>query len=432
MGIKRPLNEEIIATHNAKHKAAVEADYAALGNKLSRSGVNIDEIKAKVATFAVAVPSWGTATGGTRFGRFPIAGEPTNVHERLTDCAVVQQLCRVTPGVSTHFPWDHTSDPAALREEADSMGLYFDAVNSNTFQDQPEQKETYKFGSLSAAAKAAREQAIAHNIDCIEIGKKLGSKALTVWVGDGTNFPGQQSFRDSFDRYLDSAKTIYGALPEDWRMLIEHKFFEPAFYSTVISDWGVNLMAANALGPKARCLVDLGHHAPNVNVEQIVSMLDRAGKLGGFHFNDSKYGDDDLDAGAINPHRLFLIFNELVEAELRAPKEFAPAYMIDESHNLTDPAESLLSAAEAIVCAYAHALLVDRVALKAHRESNDVLMAFRTLRAAYNFDVTALVAKARMDAGGAADPVTAFRESGWRKGKAMERKSERTKAAGII
>ncbi|GAA0529712.1 L-rhamnose isomerase/sugar isomerase [Rhizomicrobium palustre] len=432
MTIKRPLNEEIIATHNAKHSAAIDADYAALAAKLARVGINIDAVKAKVASFAVAIPSWGTATGGTRFGRFPIPGEPTNVQERLTDCAVVQQLCRVTPGVSTHFPWDNTSDPAAMREEAESLGLYFDAVNSNTFQDQPGQAETYKFGSLSAAAKASREQAIAHNIDCIEIGKKLGSKALTVWVGDGTNFPGQQSFRDSFDRYLDSSAAIYAALPSDWLMLIEHKFFEPAFYSTVIADWGVNLMAANALGAKARCLVDLGHHAPNVNVEQIVSMLDRVGKLGGFHFNDSKYGDDDLDAGAINPHRLFLIFNELVEAELRAPKEFAPAYMIDESHNLTDPAESLLSAAEAIVCAYARALLVDRVALKAHRESNDVLMAFKTLRAAYNIDVSPLVAKARVDAGGAADPVAALRESGWRKAKAAERKSEVNKAAGII
>lgn len=432
MSIKRPLKEETIATHNAKHKTAVEQDYAALATKLSRSGVAIDAIKAKVSAFAVAIPSWGTATGGTRFGRFPIPGEPTNVHERLTDCAVVQQLCRVTPGVSTHFPWDSTNDPAALREEADGMGLYFDAVNSNTFQDQPDQKETYKFGSLSAASKAAREQAVAHNIDCIEIGKKLGSKALTVWVGDGTNFPGQQSFRDSFDRYLDSSASIYKALPADWRMLIEHKFFEPAFYSTVIADWGVNLMAANALGPKARCLVDLGHHAPNVNVEQIVSMLDRAGKLGGFHFNDSKYGDDDLDAGAINPHRLFLIFNELVEAELRAPKDFAPAYMIDESHNLTDPIESLLSAAEAIVNAYAHALLVDRAALKHHRESNDVLMAFKTLRTAYNIDVSPIVAMARMEAGGAADAVACYRESGWRASKAAERKADRATAGGII
>lgn len=432
MSITRPLDEALIATHNAKHKDALEQDYAALGNKLARSGIAIDAIAAKVASFAVAIPSWGTATGGTRFGRFPIPGEPTNVHERLTDCAVVQQLTRVTPGVSTHFPWDHTTDPAALREEAESLGLYFDAVNSNTFQDQPGQAETYKFGSLSAASKAAREQAIAHNIDCIEIGKKLGSKALTVWVGDGTNFPGQQSFRDSFDRYLASASAIYGKLPEDWRMLIEHKFFEPAFYSTVISDWGVNLMAANALGPKARCLVDLGHHAPNVNVEQIVSMLDRAGKLGGFHFNDSKYGDDDLDAGAINPHRLFLIFNELVEAELRAPAEFAPAYMIDESHNLTDPVESLLSASEAIVNAYAHALLVDRVALKGFRESNDVLMAFKTLRAAYNIDVSPIVAKARVTAGGAADTVACYRESGWRKAKAQERKRDCGTAGGII
>jgi L-rhamnose isomerase / sugar isomerase len=215
-------------------------------------------------------------------------------------------------------------------------------------------------------------------------------------------------------------------------MLIEHKFYEPAFYSTVISDWGGNLMAANALGPKARCLVDLGHHAPNANIEQIVSMLDRAGKLGGFHFNDSKYGDDDLDAGAINPHRLFLIFNELVEAELRAPAAFSPAYMIDESHNLTDPIESLLAAAEAIVGAYARALLVDRTALKKYRETDDVMMAFRTLRAAYNMDVSPLVAKARIEADGAADPVLCYRKSRWRMHKAGERKPDGATAIGII
>jgi L-rhamnose isomerase / sugar isomerase len=431
MARKNPLPLERIETHNAKRIEALHEDFNALGRTLARRGIAIADIKKKVAAFSVAIPSWGLTTGGTRFGRFPIPGEPTNVFERVADCAVVQQLCRVTPRVSTHFPWDTTSDPAALREFAAEHGLAFDAVNSNTFQDQPGQSATYKFGSLAATSAKARDLAVAHNIDCIEVGKKLGADALTVWIGDGTNFPGQQSFRDSYDRYIDSMKAIYAALPQNWRVLMEHKLCEPAFYSTVIADWGINLMAANELGPKAHCLVDLGHHAPNVNIEQIVAMLNRAGKLGGFHFNDSKYGDDDLDAGAINPHRLFLVFNELVEAELAKPAAFRPAYMIDESHNLTDPIESLFAASEAITGAYARALLVDRAELKASREGNDVMMAFRALRTAYDVDVAPILALARVEAGGAADPVVMFRESGYRAQKAAERKTADV-AAGII
>jgi L-rhamnose isomerase/sugar isomerase len=431
MSRKQPIAPERIEAHNAKRIDAIREDYAALGKTLARRGIAIDAIKAKAAAFSVAIPSWGLCTGGTRFGRFPGLGEPTNVFERIADCAVVQQLCRVTPRVSTHFPWDKTDDPAALREYGAELGVSFDAVNSNTFQDQPGQEATYKFGSLSAAGAKARDLAVAHNIDCIEIGKKLGADALTVWIGDGTNFPGQQSFRASFDRYMESMKTIYAALPDRWRVLIEHKLCEPAFYSTVIADWGINLTAANELGPKAQCLVDLGHHAPNVNIEQIVAMLFRVGKLGGFHFNDSKYGDDDLDAGAINPHRLFLIFNELVEAELTTPAAFHPAYMIDESHNLTDPIESLFAAAEAIAGAYVRALLVDRADLQASRNGNDVMMAFRALRAGYNVDVSPILALARVEAGGAADPVTMFRELAYRTQKAAERKSSAV-AAGII
>ncbi|MFY8195791.1 MAG: TIM barrel protein, partial [Novosphingobium sp.] len=307
-----PISADLIATRNTAHAEALEEDYAALGRKLSRTGIDIDAIKDRVAGFSVAVPSWGAGRGGTRFAKFPIAGEPTNIHEKLEDCAVIQQLSRVTPRVSPHFPWDKVSDYNALREEAAALGLGWDAVNSNTFQDQVGQAHTYANGSLAAQDAATRQQAVDHNIECIEIGRQLGSTDLTVWVGDGTNFPGQQDLGRSLDRYLEAASKIYAALPDDWRMLLEHKMFEPAFYSTVISDWGSSILAAQELGPKAKCLVDLGHHAPNVNIEQIVARLHRFGKLGGFHFNDSKYGDDDLDSGSINPHQLFLVFNELV------------------------------------------------------------------------------------------------------------------------
>lgn len=417
-----PLSAELIAEQNARDYAALEEDYDALGRKLARGAIDIEAVKERVAAFSVAVPSWGAGRGGTRFAKFPIPGEPTNIHEKLEDCAVINQLCRITPRVSPHFPWDKVSDYAALREEAASLGLGFDAVNSNTFQDQPGQAQTYATGSLSSTVEATRQQAVEHNIECIEIGRQLGSRDLTVWVGDGTNFPGQQDLGRSLDRYLDAAAQVYAALPDDWRMLLEHKMFEPAFYSTVISDWGSSILAAQELGPKAKCLVDLGHHAPNVNIEQIVARLHRFGKLGGFHFNDSKYGDDDLDSGSINPHQLFLVFNELVEAELSPRDGFDPAYMIDQSHNVTDPIESMLSSAEAIAQCYAKASLVNREELHAAQESNDTMMAFQALRRAYTVDVSSILAKARVEAGGAIDVLGAYRTSQWRSRKAQERK----------
>jgi L-rhamnose isomerase/sugar isomerase len=426
-----PLSEELIAEANARETAALDEDYAALGRKLSRTGIDIDAIKDRVADFSVAVPSWGAGRGGTRFAKFPIAGEPTNIYEKLEDCAVINQLSRVTPRVSPHFPWDKVSDYKALREEAQSLGLGFDAVNSNTFQDQPGQAQTYATGSLSSTVEATRQQAVEHNIECIEIGRQLGSTDLTVWVGDGTNFPGQQDFARSLDRYLEATAQVYAALPDDWRMLLEHKMFEPAFYSTVISDWGSSILAAQELGPKAKCLVDLGHHAPNVNIEQIVARLHRFGKLGGFHFNDSKYGDDDLDSGSINPHQLFLVFNELVEAQLHPRDGFNPSYMIDQSHNVTDPIESMLSSAETITACFAKALLVDRDALHGAQESNDTMMAFQALRRAYNVDVAPIIAKARAEAGGAIDVLAVYRASQWRERKAQERKAVGL-GAGIV
>jgi L-rhamnose isomerase/sugar isomerase len=426
-----PLAPDLIAEHNAAALPALEDDYAALGRQLERRGVDIAAIKSRAKAWSVAVPSWGAGRGGTRFAKFPLAGEPTTIHEKLEDCAVIQQLGRTTPRVSPHFPWDCVSDYPALREEAASLGLGFDAVNSNTFQDQQDQPQSYATGSLASTVAATRAQAVQHNIDCIEIGRQLGSTALTVWVGDGTNFPGQQDLGRSFDRYLDAAAEVYAALPDGWRMMLEHKMFEPAFYSSVIADWGTSLMAAMELGDKCQCLVDLGHHAPNVNIEQIVARLHRAGKLGGFHFNDSKYGDDDLDSGSINPHQLFLVFNELAEAEAAPRAGFDPAYMIDQSHNVTDPIESMLSSAEAIAGCHARAALVDRAALHAAQEANDVMLAFRTLRQAYETDVGPILAMARMEQGGAIDWLGCYRASQYRQRKAQQRKPV-GRGAGIV
>ncbi|MDB2448677.1 L-rhamnose isomerase, partial [bacterium] len=333
-----------IQADNDKASAALNSDYQALGEKLARRGVQIDAVTKQAQQLEVALPSWGVGTGGTRFARFPGLGEPRNIFEKLDDCAVIQQLGTLTPRVSLHIPWDKPSDASELRDYAIARGLGFDAMNSNTFQDQAGQQHSYKYGSLTHSDDATRQQAIEHNIEVIELGKQLGSKALTVWIGDGSNFPGQQHFSDSFARYLDSAKKIYSALPDDWNMLIEHKMFEPAFYSTVIQDWGSNYLAAKETGERCLCLVDLGHHAPNVNIEMIVARLAQFGKLGGFHFNDSKYGDDDLDSGSIDPYQLFLVFNELVDIQ-RQDKTFAPFYMLDQSHNVTDPIESLIYSA---------------------------------------------------------------------------------------
>jgi L-rhamnose isomerase/sugar isomerase len=427
-----PIDASLIAKENARREKPLADDYAALGEQLARRDVDIEKITQRVAAFAVAVPSWGVGTGGTRFARFPGAGEPRNIFDKLDDCAVIQQLGRATPAVSLHIPWDKVKDLKGLKQKADALGLGFDAMNSNTFQDSPGQKRSYKYGSLSHADRAVRDQAIAHNIECIEIGEKLGSNALTVWIGDGSNFPGQSNFTRAFERYLDSMKQVYAKLPSDWRVFIEHKLYEPAFYSTVIQDWGTNYLAASELGPKAFCLVDLGHHAPNVNIEMIVARLIQFRKLAGFHFNDSKYGDDDLDSGSINPFQLFLVFNELVDAAERKAKGFRPAYMIDQSHNVTDPIESLIVSANEIVRAYAQALIVDRAALAGYQDENDALMAAQTLKRAYTTDVAPILAAARSRAGGAIDPVATYRASGYRAKVAKARPAVTGGGGGIV
>lgn len=426
------IDKQWLADFNKKQLPELESDYAYLSEKLARRDVDINAITDAAARFQVAVPTWGVGTGGTRFARFPNAGEPRNIFEKLNDCAVIQQMVRCTPKVSPHFPWDKVADVTELKGHADSLGLGFDSVNSNTFQNQQGQKHSYKYGSLSHTDAATRDQAIAHNIECIEMGKVLGSKALTVWIADGSNFPGQQHFQRSLERYLDSTRKIYAALPADWNMYLEHKMFEPAFYSTVIQDWGTSVLCATELGEKAKSLVDLGHHAPNVNIEMIVARLIQFKKLAGFHFNDSKYGDDDLDSGSINPYQQFLIFNELVDAEHRKQEGFNPAYMLDQSHNVTDPVESLMNSAASVQQAYVQALLVDRKALYGYQDANDALQASNTLKAAYQTDVRSILAMARYKNGGAIDPIAAFRASGYREAVAKQRPSSGHGGSGIV
>lgn len=432
MAAKFEISDDFIREQNKKSEDFLAEDYEYLAKKLKRDNIEIEKIVEKAKNFQVAVPSWGVGTGGTRFARFPGQGEPRGIFEKLEDCATINKLVRSTSAVSLHIPWDKTENVDDLNSFAKAKNLTFDAMNSNTFQDQINQEKTYKFGSLSNADQAVRQQAVEHNLECIELGKKIGSKALTVWVGDGSNFAGQTNFRHAFENYLDSMREIYAKIPDDWRLFIEHKMFEPAFYSTVIQDWGTNYIAAKELGEKAFCLVDLGHHAPNVNIEQIVSRLIQFGKLGGFHFNDSKYGDDDLDSGSIKPFQLFLIFNELVDAELNNLPNFNPAYMLDQSHNVTDPIESLMTSACEVVRAFTQAHLVDREKLAEAQRKGDAIQALATLKAAFMTDVSPILATARAKNGGAIEPVKVYRASNYRAEKTEERPAQVGISAGII
>jgi L-rhamnose isomerase/sugar isomerase len=426
------LDDERVAAQNQKRIKWIEEDYDHLGRQLARRGLDIEKMTERAGAFRVSVPSWGLGTGGTRFARYPGLGEPRNVFEKVEDCAVVLGLVRSTPGISLHIPWDEPDSPAELKSFAQARGLFIDSMNSNTFQDQPGQPLSYKFGSLTHTDPAVRSQAIEHNLHCLELGKRLGARSHTVWIGDGGNFPGQLHFRGALERYLESMRAIYRALPGDWRLFVEHKLYEPAFYSTVINDWGTSYYCVRELGDRAFSLVDLGHHAPNTNIEMIVSRLIQVGKLGGFHFNDSKYGDDDLDSGSIKPFELFLIFNELVDAEVSGVAGFDPCYMLDQSHNVTDPIESLMTSAVEAARAYVQAHLVDRAELTYHQENNDPLMALQTLKAAFTTDVGPILAMARYRAGGAIDPVGVYRVSDYRHRMAEARPAAMRLGAGIV
>jgi L-rhamnose isomerase/sugar isomerase len=428
---------DLIARENAARQAALDEDVAHLGRQLARRDVDIEGVVARAAAFRVALPSWAVGTGGTRFARFPGPGEPRTLLEKLDDCAVVQALVRVTPGISLHIPWDRPAasgpgDTAGVRAALLRHGLVVDAMNSNTFQDQPGQRLSYKFGSLSHTDAAVRRQAIEHNLECLTIGQTLGATAHTVWIGDGGNFPGQVHFRRALDRYVESLQAIYARLPEGWRLFIEHKCYEPAFYSTVLNDWGTSYLCARQVGPRCLPLVDLGHHAPNVNIEQIVARLIQLGALGGFHFNDSKFGDDDLDTGSIKPFQLFLVFNELVDAELEGTAGFAPAYMLDQSHNVTDPLESLMTSAIEVGRAFVQAHLVDRPALAEAQERNDAMRALQILKQAFTTDVSPILAAARVREGGAIDPVATYRASGYRARVTCERPATASSGSGIV
>ena len=419
-----------ILTENTKdinHSNAL--DYTS--NLLSNKNIQIENILSKLEDFQVAIPSWALGAGGTRFGRFGYGGEPATLEDKIDDVGVLHALTGSAGSISLHIPWDIPSDPKAIKERASAHGLLFDAVNSNTFQDQQGQSKSYKYGSLCNEDASIREQAIVHNHEVVNIGKQLGSKSITVWLADGSTFPGQASFRRTLDHTANGLKEIYGQMPADWKMYIEYKPYEPNFYHTVIQDWGTSFMLATETGERAYTLVDLGHHLPNTNIENIVSTLIYKGKLGGFHFNDSKYGDDDLTVGSIKPYQLFLIFNELVTGMAENIGNNPPlAWMIDASHNVKDPLEDLLQSLDAILISYAQALLIDQVKLKEAQLAHDVVACQEILHEAYRTDVRSLVAEARKRSGAAIDPISTYRILKVRD-KLIQKRGKNSQATGL-
>jgi L-rhamnose isomerase/sugar isomerase len=377
--------------------------------------------------FQVAIPSWALGAGGTRFGRFSIGGEPRNLEEKIEDIALINDLTQCANSVSLHIPWDIPKDANAIKQLAAEKGIVFDSVNSNTFQDYG-QERSYKFGSLSHVNTAVRQQAIDHNNQVIDIGESLGAKVLTVWLADGSSFPGQNNMAKALENTQVSLQNIYAHMPSDWKMLIEYKPFEPNFYSMVIPDWGTSLMLADACGERAFTLVDLGHHLPNTNIEQIVATLNWKKRLGGFHFNDSKFADDDLTVSSIKPFQLFLIFNELVDSIRN--NEHQISWMIDASHNLKDPIEDLMQSLENIQIALAKSLLIDKTALIEAQQDNDVTRSAQILQDAFEIDVRPLVAEARLRAGGILDPINEFRKQKTRS-KLIERRGKDASASGL-
>jgi L-rhamnose isomerase/sugar isomerase len=387
--------------------------YDLLAAALDARGADLAGIERALAAFAVETPSWGYGDSGTRFGVFPQPGRPRDVFERVADAAEVHRLTGTAPAVALHFPWDAVEDYAELRGQIEGLGMRAGAVNANLFQD-----PDYKLGSLTHPDAVVRAKAVEHLLDCVRIAAELGSTAQSLWLADGTNYAGQDDLRARRRRLEDALAELYAALPTEQELLLEYKLFEPAFYATDIADWGSALLLCQRLGDRARVLVDLGHHAQGVNVEQIVAILAAEGRLGGFHFNNRKYADDDLIVGSVNPLELFLIFCEL--GALRDP---LPRLTIDQSHNIEAKVEAMVLSVVNLQESYAKSLLVDRDALRAAQQEGDVLGAHERLMDAYGTDVRSLCAKVRRDLGASPDPIAELRASGYLERVAAEREA---------
>jgi L-rhamnose isomerase/sugar isomerase len=390
-----------------------DAAYTVLERQLTDRGVDVARVRAALRSLQIETPSWGYGDSGTRFAVFPWPGAARTVWEKLEDAALVHRLTGVCPSVAIHIPWDAVDDYGRLREAARQLGLRIGAVNPNLFQE-----AAYRLGSVCHPDPTVRRRAVAHILECVEVARAVGSDLLSLWFADGTNYPGQDDFRARRQRLAEALAEVYAAMPDGMRMLLEYKFFEPAFYHTDLADWGMAYLLAVRLGPRAQVLVDTGHHPQGTNIEHLVAVLLDEGRLGGFHFNSRKYADDDLIVGAINPFELFLIFTQLVAAAEDPDPTVAEgarrvAYMLDQSHNVEGKIEAVLLSVEQVQRAYARALLVDWAALRRAQAEGDVLGAHRLLLEAYEMDVRPLLRVVREELGVPADPVAAFRQGGY-------------------
>ena len=358
-------------------------------------------------TQTIELPSWAFGNSGTRFRVFTTAGVPRDPYEKIDDVAQVNAFTGITPRVSLHIPWDKTDDYDALRRHAEDRGIRIGTINSNVFQD-----EDYKLGSLTNPDERVRAKAIAHHLECIDIMRATSAPALKIWLPDGTNYPGQDSIRERQDRLADSLSEIYAALDDDQLLVLEYKFFEPAFYHTDVPDWGTSLVHCLSLGERAKVVLDTGHHAPGTNIEFIVAQLVRLGRLGAFDFNSRFYADDDLIVGAADPYQLFRIMNEIVAAGALA-SDSGVNFMLDQCHNLEEKIPGEIRSATNVQEATAKALLVDREALKAAQLAGDVLAANDIFIDAFNTDVRPMLAELRESQGLAPDPMRAFLDSGY-------------------
>jgi len=423
------IEQNKIQDYNQKQEDH-QADFQFLAERLNRRGVDVENLLEDFKALQIAIPSWALGSGGTRFGRFALGGQPGTLEEKMSDIGLIHQLTRMAGRISLHIPWDIPEDVPHIQAVAGEYGLEFDAMNSNTFQDQKDQKLSYRFGSLSHTDAAVRQQAIDHNKQVIDYGEALGSKSLTIWLADGSSHPGQSNMHKALRRTGDSIAEIYAHMPEDWSLFIEYKPFEPYFYSTVIPDWGTSYLLATETGERAYTLVDLGHHLPGTNIEQIVGVLISRGKLGGFHFNDSKYADDDITTGSIQPYQLFLIFMEIVQGLRENDQNPSIAYMIDASHNIKDPLLDLMESLDALGQAYIKAKLVDYDVLAEAQEDNDVTLSSMILQDAFQTDVRPLIREFRLRNGGLIDPLGFYRREGIREELIKIRGSE-TVATGL-
>ncbi|WP_278236376.1 L-rhamnose isomerase [Isoptericola sp. AK164] len=376
---------------------------------------SFDDITPVLDRLAIEVPSWAYGNSGTRFKVFSTPGTPRTPEEKIADAAQVHRLTGLAPTVALHIPWDKVDDYAALRRYANDQGVDLGTINSNTFQD-----DVYKLGSLTHTDPAVRRKAIDHHLDCIEIMHATGSKDLKIWLADGSNYPGQADIRTRQDLLHEALTEIYGRLGDDHRMVLEYKFFEPAFYHTDVPDWGTSYAQVAALGEKAFVCLDTGHHAPGTNIEFIVAQLLRLGKLGSFDFNSRFYADDDLIVGAADPFQLFRIMAEVIRGG-GLDEGSQVALMLDQCHNIEDKVPGQIRSVLNVQEMTARALLLDREALTAAQENGDVLGANAIYMDAFYTDVRPLLAEYREKRGLPADPMAAFAESGYLPKIAAER-----------